>query len=80
VKLLPPLGRRAGFRNTTTHGIARNAEQGHSILKRFSEGDHSTPFIHEMKTSKPHKAVLQETWGMSFIFCSLQELSPFRFC
>jgi hypothetical protein len=46
VKLLPPLGRRAGFRNTTTHGIAWNAEQGHSILKRFSEGHHSTPFIH----------------------------------
>jgi hypothetical protein len=69
VKLIPPLQRIAGFRNTTTHGIAGNSEEGHLNLKRFCKGHHSTPFIHgtEDITSKPHKAVSQETLGMSLI-------------
>jgi hypothetical protein len=57
----------AGFRNTTNHGIARNSEEGHSILKRFSEGQHSTPFIRgtEDIKSMPHKAAPLVTSGMS---------------
>jgi hypothetical protein len=57
----------AGFGNTTNHGIAWNSEEGHSILKRFSEGHDSTPFIRgtEDIKSTPHKAAPQETSGMS---------------
>jgi hypothetical protein len=57
----------AGFGNTTNHGIAWNCEEGHSILKRFSEGHDSTPFIRgtEDIKSTPHKAAPQETSGMS---------------
>jgi hypothetical protein len=65
VKWIPPLGRRAGFGHTTNHWIAWNSEEGHSILRRFSEGHHSTPFIRgtEHIKSTPHKAAPQETSG-----------------
>jgi hypothetical protein len=64
VKLLPPLGRMAGFRNTRNYGLAWNSLEGHSFLQRFSEGQHSTPFIHgtEDLKSEPHKAVPHVIW------------------
>jgi hypothetical protein len=70
VKLLPPLKRTACFRNTRNYATAWNTREGHSFLqKRFSEGQHSTHFIHgtEDIKSERHKAVPQVTSVMNLI-------------
>jgi hypothetical protein len=69
VKLLPPLERMAGFRNTRKYELAWYTLESHSFLQRFSERQHSTPFIHgtEDIKSEQHKAIPHVTLGMNLI-------------
>jgi hypothetical protein len=68
VKLIPALGRMAGFGSTANHGGACNSsEEGHSILKGLSEGHNGAPSVcgTEAMRSTPHEPAPPETLGVS---------------